>query len=88
MAIYIISVIGSGLSSFFLGWMLGRRTGLTEEHMAIKVVANLKATILVYKATHEQQITFLSQRYTDLKIDVMKCMEENKALKQEINKLK
>lgn len=51
-------------------------------------VANLKATIEIYKITHEQQMTHLNQRYTDLKMDVLSLMEENKGLKEEIKKLK
>lgn len=84
----IILIILGVTIGFLLGWLLAKRKKNSEVYNSIMTVANLKATIEIYKITHEQQMTHLSQRYTDLKIDVMKCMEENKSLKEEVKKLK
>lgn len=87
MTTYIIVILCS-IVAFLLGTLWKKRKIAHDTITAVKVIENLKATIEVYKITHEQQMTHLNQRYTDLKIDVLKCMAENVELKAEIEKLK
>lgn len=74
-----VAVIG-----FLIGWMLGKRKNQRELNTAVQVVANLKATVEIYKRTNEQQQAHDSQRYTDLKLENYKLYEENQKLKNEL----
>lgn len=84
----VILIISAVIIGFLFGWLLAKTKKNSDVYNSIMTVANLKATIEIYKITHEQQMTHLNQRYTDLKMDVLSLMEENKGLKEEIKKLK
>lgn len=83
-----ILIILAFIIGFLLGWLLAKRKKNSDVYNSIMTVANLKATIEIYKISHEQQMANLMLKYTDLKEDVSKIIEENKLLKEEIKSLK
>lgn len=87
MNVFLVVFINIGIVSFLLGWLWSKRKRDSDSLITNKIIANLKATIEIYKNTHEQQVIQLSQKYTDLKIIVLRLSEENKLLKEEIKKL-
>lgn len=86
MIIYVSVFIGAFILGFIAGWITGRKR--FSQETAVQVIQNLKDTMKIYEATHEEQMAALTQKYIDLKLAVLKLMEENKILMDEIARKK
>jgi len=67
---YTILLIALSVISFLLGWLYARKKNKHENDTAIMVVANLKATIEIYKVTNEEQKKYLTQKNDELKKEI------------------
>ena len=75
---YILSLTGGFMISFLLGYISARGKGKRENDIAIMVIANLKATIEIYKTTNKEQKEYLTKKNDELKKEI----EKLKNLKQ------
>jgi hypothetical protein len=91
---YIILSIGSTITSFLLGLMYARKKNKKEHDTAIMVIANLKATIEVYKITNEEQKKYFrlttennNAETIKLRKSLERANDENKIFKREVARL-
>lgn len=77
-----------GVLMFIFGWIISGRKKTKDAITATKVIESLKSTVLIYKATNEEQKFHSSQIITELKMDVFKLTAENQELKTENEDLK
>jgi len=76
MMLYIIIVFSSDIISCLLGWIYARRLNKHENDTAIMVIANLKATIEIYKITNEQQKEYFIKKNDELKTEIKKLKKQ------------
>lgn len=84
---YILALVTSGIAAFILGWRYRVWKDKDTLITATLVIANLKATIEIYKSTIRQQEAYVSRKYTDMKLEQAKIREENDILKEIIIEL-
>lgn len=78
----LVTVFVTGIMNvvtWYLGYMKGKRKIAAETEGII--IANLKSTIDIYRATHKEQMDVLKNQ-------LMELIEENRLLKEQIKLLK